>query len=71
VQPRLKVVSGVSSTATVHADAAQLEIGAQPTAWRPGEGPALVSMAQPREVVQLIDGAEQRRDITITLVEVG
>lgn len=69
VVPRARVAAGtVSALADLHLDEMQLQLGAEATTWRPGEGPALVSLAGPREVVELVDGGEQRRSISLRLV---
>lgn len=67
--PRVKVSAGsVSAVADLHLDELQLQPGSQVTAWRPGEGPALVSLTSPREVVELVGASEQRRTISVRLV---
>ena len=72
VVPRLKVSAGtVSSTASVHVGQAQLQLASTATDWRPGEGPALVGITRLQEVAQLALDDEQRRDISLTLIQLG
>lgn len=72
VAPRVKVSAGtVSSTAGVHVGQAQLQLASTASDWRPGEGPALVSFARLAETAQLALDDEQRRDISLTLVQLG
>ncbi len=69
--PRLKATAAtITSTAGVHVGQAQLQIGPV-SAWRPGEGPNLVSIAKLREVAQLTTDTEQRHDIALTLADLA
>lgn len=72
VVPRVKVSAGtVSSTAGVHVGQAQLQLASTASDWRPGEGPLLVSISRLAETAQLAIDGEQRRDISLTLVQLG
>lgn len=72
VVPRVKAtLATVGSATTCHLGQAQLQISPTATTWTPGEGPALVSVTSVRETAQLATADEQRRDITLTLAELG
>lgn len=66
--PRVKVAAAsVTATADVYLDSLQLERASAASAWMPGEGQPLVSITEMPESVPYI----LRRDLSVTLVEVG